>query len=174
MKLLKQFNEERASSAEIAKMHIRNAVRAVLVGEHARVALVHVTKHGYYSLPGGGIDLNRGESIKQALRRETKEETGCDIEIIKELGIVEEIRLQDNLLNRSFGFLAKVSGEKGTPLLQSDEKADRFELMWVPVSNAVRLISKFPHNMHLYHRYFLQRELVFLESATSRFPELFK
>ena len=41
----------------------------------------------YYTIPGGGVEDN--ETFSEAAIRETKEETGCDISIIKDL-IVEE------------------------------------------------------------------------------------
>ena len=41
----------------------------------------------YYTIPGGGVE--NGETYKQAAIRETKEETCCDIEIIKDL-IIED------------------------------------------------------------------------------------
>ena len=52
----------------------RTAARAVLKKD-GRIALLHVTKHNYYKLPGGGVD--EGESIEQALERELLEEVGC-------------------------------------------------------------------------------------------------
>ena len=41
----------------------------------------------YFTIPGGGVE--EGESFQEAAVRETKEETCCDIEIIKDL-IIEE------------------------------------------------------------------------------------
>lgn len=39
----------------------------------------------YFTIPGGGVE--EGEDFKKAAIRETKEETCCDIEIIKELEV---------------------------------------------------------------------------------------
>ena len=41
----------------------------------------------YYTIPGGGVE--EGETYREAAIRETKEETCCDIEIIKDL-IIED------------------------------------------------------------------------------------
>lgn len=44
---------------------------------------------GTWSIPGGAVRL--GESLKEAVVREVKEETGLDVEAVEHLGIVERI-----------------------------------------------------------------------------------
>ena len=58
----------------------------VVVRAHNRILLV---RHAYgtrkWSLPGGGLE--QGELIHDAGRRETKEETGLDVQIGRQIGI---------------------------------------------------------------------------------------
>ena len=44
---------------------------------------------GHWSLPGGKVDF--GESVAAAVKREIREEVGLEIELLRDLGIVETI-----------------------------------------------------------------------------------
>ena len=61
--------------ADGTKNKFRKAVRAVVFDNENKVALINVSKHNYYKLPGGGIE--NFESVEDALRRECLEEAGC-------------------------------------------------------------------------------------------------
>ena len=65
----------------------------------------------YYTIPGGGVEI--GESFKEAAIRETKEETCCDIEIVKDLII------EDYPGGRCHWFYGKYVS--GTPMLGGEE-----------------------------------------------------
>ena len=63
-----------------------------LVIENDRILLVkrgHEPLKGYWSLPGGAIET--GERIEEALRREVREETGLEIEVLHLIEVFERI-----------------------------------------------------------------------------------
>ena len=66
----------------------------------------------YFTIPGGGVE--EGEDYSKASIREAKEETGCDIEIVKKL------RVEDYPNGRCHWFYAKYLS--GTPTLGGEEK----------------------------------------------------
>lgn len=63
----------------------RTAVRVIVLDEN-KVALIHVKRHDYYMLPGGGIE--NGDMVAE-LHREVLEELGCEIKLTSEVGAIE-------------------------------------------------------------------------------------
>lgn len=104
------------------------ATRTVLFDEDGRVAVINVKRHGYYKIPGGGIE--EGEDIKDAATREVKEESGCECTITEELGRIETEVPVWQMLDISDGFIATVQGEKSQPTYEDWEKERGFELEW--------------------------------------------
>lgn len=104
------------------------ATRTVLFDQDGQVAVINVKKHGYYKIPGGGIE--NGEDIKDAAAREVKEESGCDCAITGELGKIETEVPVWQMLDISDGFIATVQGEKSQPNYESWEKERGFEIEW--------------------------------------------
>lgn len=58
---------------------------AIVLNEAGELLMVHKTDNKLWALPGGGMDP--GESISQTVVRETKEETGMDVEVTGVVGI---------------------------------------------------------------------------------------
>ncbi|WP_322756791.1 NUDIX domain-containing protein [Frankia sp. Cas3] len=75
------FNDPNAPAAN----SVVPSVTAVVTDEQGRILMVHKTDNDLWALPGGGMDL--GESIADAAVRETKEETGIDIEVTGLIGV---------------------------------------------------------------------------------------
>src|SRR3989338_11016599 len=90
------------------KYTIRTAARAVLRNK-GKIALLHVSKHHYYKIPGGGIE--KGESIKEGLQREVAEETGCTFTVEEDIGEIVEYKSYDKEVQTSYCFLADVINE---------------------------------------------------------------
>jgi len=118
---------------------IRKAVRAVIFDNENKVALINVSKHNYYKLPGGGIEGD--ESVESALRRECLEEVGCDVFVGEELGRIIEYRNQWETEQESSCYLAKIKGEKGEPKLVGYEIDSEFKPVWVDINEAIKLVE---------------------------------
>ncbi len=90
-------------------MKIKYATRTVLLDKDDRVAIIHEGKHDYYKIPGGGIE-GSDRDVFDSARREVCEESGCECEIITELGRIETDIPGWQLHDVSDGFVARVIG----------------------------------------------------------------
>jgi len=142
----------------------RTAARAVL-RKDKYLALLFVSKHNYYKLPGGGVD--KSESIKEGLIREVKEEVGCALRIIKKIGEIIEYRSQFGIIQTSHCFLAEALGE-GKPEFTEDEIADGFELVWVDFEKAIDLLKQSKPDTYD-GKFIVKRDLEFLRQAKEFF-----
>jgi 8-oxo-dGTP pyrophosphatase MutT (NUDIX family) len=162
MKLLREINLESLPKNKLDTIKFRQAARAVVFDDERNLALLHVSNLGYYKLPGGGLD--EGESMLQALKRECLEEIGCEIEVEQEVGLIVEYREKFNLKQESYCYIAHVLGKKGVTALTPPEIAQGFKLMWVPLRDAVRLVSE--SNSEDYQGLFIvPRDLAFLRET---------
>lgn len=67
--------------------HIVSAA-AIVINDHNELLLIKGPRRGW-EMPGGQVEV--GESLSHAAIRETKEESGIDIEIIKFCGIFQNV-----------------------------------------------------------------------------------
>ncbi|MCR4261270.1 MAG: NUDIX hydrolase [Candidatus Colwellbacteria bacterium] len=126
------------------KMHLRK-----LLGKKrhtAHVVLVRQGKlllvqeavggiRGLWGLPGGGI--KRKETAEKAVIREAKEEVGFDIELLKELAVIEDKRRA----NVRHVFLGQIKGGE----LKID-KAEHMDARWMSIAEIKSLGSKLRGN----------------------------
>ncbi|MBI1308595.1 MAG: NUDIX domain-containing protein [Proteobacteria bacterium] len=163
MKLLLTLNPEGVSEKEVDGYGRRTAARAVVVDGEGKLALLHVARHGYYKLPGGGVD--EGEDVAEALRRECLEEIGCEVEVKGEVGMVVEWRKMFELHQTSFCFWAKVKGEKGKPAFTDSELANGFEMVWVEADKVLPLMEKLSPANQEGRIYIVPRDICLLKEA---------
>lgn len=118
---------------------------ALVTDDAGRILLQRRADSGNWALPGGTMDI--GETLGGAVVRETREETGLDVELTGILGIYTDpghvIAYQDGEVRQEFvvAFTARVLGGE---LAVSDESTEvRFvdpaELDVLPVHESVRL-----------------------------------
>ncbi len=163
MKEIAFLNPEQVSVEEAKEYPLREAARAVVIDEAGLVALLHAKKYDYYKLPGGGLDDDVEKVI--ALKRECREEIGCEVEVLAELGTVREWRMFCSIEQISFCYVAKVVGKKGMPQLTPEETEEEFVAIWVPYEEACRLLKESASERLVARGYVVPREMAILESA---------
>ncbi len=133
------LNPENASEEEVKSWKVREAARGVVVDEEGKVGVLHVSKNNYYKLAGGGID--EGEDKVEAFKRECLEELGSNVEVVGELGEVEEWRKIFLLKQISYCYIGKIIGEKGVPNFTESELENGFEIVWLEPKEALEKIQ---------------------------------
>lgn len=140
MKILGTVNPANISDGVANNYKTRLAARGVVFNQDNNVAILPVSNHNYYKLPGGGID--EGESEVEAFKRECLEEIGFDVEVVSELGLVVEYRSEYSKLQTSYCYIGKVIGErKETAFTEHEIEQGLKQPVWVPFDEALKLIS---------------------------------
>ena len=85
------------------------------------------------------MEINEDPII--AFKREVLEEAGCEVEIIKQLGITEEYKSLQNLKQISHIFIANVIKDTHKLDLTEKEKNEGAKLLWVNPKEALQLIT---------------------------------
>jgi ADP-ribose pyrophosphatase YjhB (NUDIX family) len=117
------FNDPHAPKAN----SIVPSVTAVALNEAGEVLLIHKTDNDLWALPGGGVDV--GESVADAAVRETKEETGFDVEVTGLVGLYTNpahvMAYDDGEVRQQFSicFTAKITGGELRTSSESKEVA---------------------------------------------------
>ncbi len=167
MELLKEIKDD-LYPHEDSNVTLREAARAVVFDDQECIPLLFVAKHQYHKLPGGGIETDEGKI--EALRREVREETGCEIEVNGEVGIIIEYRSGKNFSHgdvkqTSYCYYGRV-GTKGTPEFTEGELADNFQLQWMTLDQAIAVLEHdTPNNFE--GTFITERDLVFLQKVKS-------
>jgi mutator protein MutT len=84
---------------------------------------------GCWCIPGGKVELF--ETFEEAVKRETKEETGVDINVIDELGICDHIIKDEGQHWVSPSFLCQIT--KGEPKIMEPTK--HTDMKWFSLEN---------------------------------------
>lgn len=162
MKLLRHITDQDMTGEDTFTYAApRRAARAALLDSEGRLALMYVGSMDLYTLPGGGME--DGEDVMTTLHREMLEETGCECEIIGELGYTIENRARMSFTQHSFYFYGKVKGEKGLPSFTQEEVSDETVLGWYTLSEALRLVADKKHESYQC-RYIQARDSAALEA----------
>ena len=121
---------------------LRNSTRCIMVNSEEQICLLHSRARGYFAIPGGGIEP--GETLLQALNRETLEETGFTIFNPQPIGKVIENR--NDRITTTFFFTATPSQNLGTHYME-DEIEEDYELIWVAPDQALKIFSDYYQNL---------------------------
>lgn len=134
-------------------MNFRISAKSFIIDGDDRVLVLKrsdsdVHKAGIWEIPGGRLDL--GENPFEGLKRETKEETGLDIEVFEPLAIKHFTR-EDNQVITMIVFLCKAL--KGKIKLSKEHT----EYEWIDVRNAKKKLNPFFHpEIDNYNQHFLK------------------
>ena len=139
----------------------RIAVRTILLNNDNKIVLVGET---YVVLPGGGME--KGEDLENTIKREVREEIGCEIDIISEVGKIIEYRNKVGEIQESYCFISKI---KNTELINTI-KTDGLEnkIVWCTIDEAIEILNKEYSEIDKndYHPYFnIKANIIFLEEA---------
>lgn len=120
MKKIGIINEHNFSEEKINKLPIHKKVRGVIFKN--KNTLICIEENGYgikhlLKLPGGSVEKN--ESNIKAIKREILEETGYEINDIKCLGFIENIR-KEYAIHITY-YVAKTKGKKKKLKLTEEE-----------------------------------------------------
>jgi 8-oxo-dGTP pyrophosphatase MutT (NUDIX family) len=74
-----------STNADRAGIRVKAGVGILIADSAGRLLLERRSDNGLWGLPGGGIEP--GESVTDAAIRETKEETGLDVRIVRFIGV---------------------------------------------------------------------------------------
>ena len=101
---------------------------AIVLNDQKEILLIKGPRRGWEP-PGGRVEV--GESIREAAIRETKEESGIDIEIINFCGIFQDVR---NSVCSTL-FVGKAIG--GVPTTS----AESLEVGFFPLNEALEMVT---------------------------------
>ncbi|NRB11437.1 MAG: NUDIX domain-containing protein [Rickettsiaceae bacterium] len=121
------------------KIHV--LTRAVIIDQE-QILLCKIVNYdpNFYFLPGGHIE--NGESAKEALLRELKEETGADCNIERFLGCLEcsfEPNYTDICHNHEYNFIFAVSSRLLKSSYNVPKLEDNIDLLWVPIADLTKI-----------------------------------
>jgi len=119
--------EKNTENNYLPPKHIISAA-TIVVNEQNEILLIKGPRRGW-EMPGGQVE--EGESLKEAAIRETKEESGIDVEILKFCGVFQNV--SSSICNTLF--LAKPIGGKFTTSSES------IEVGYFPIEEALAMVT---------------------------------
>lgn len=172
MKLLATITDKEVFGKEIefnGKCSLRAAARAIVLDKNKNIAILHAKNYGFHKLPGGGIE--KGENKEKALERELKEEIGCRVGIVKELGKIIEIKKECGQRQTSYCYVAKISDRCDSNLTEEEKNNLGIKVIWVKLDKAIRIFEE--DKPEEYTAKFIRcRDLIFLKEFSKFRVEL--
>ncbi|PEZ50890.1 phosphohydrolase [Priestia megaterium] len=112
---------------------------SLLLDKDKERVLMVLNKNNTWSLPGGGVE--RGETLKQAAIRETKEETGYDIDVDN------IVSLNEAFIDHHHVFFVIFRGQIIKEPKQIPEEENIRKVEWVDLKTADKLMPYYPNGI---------------------------
>lgn len=141
------------------------SARVIILDKDKNILVLHSRGLNYHGVPGGGI--KEGEDVVEAAKREVMEEAGCKIKNIRELGIIEEYRNQEEPRHQyTYYFLADLDGEMGQPHFEEDELIEDLEIVPMRIDKFLEILKEEFKAPRIYKGYFyIARHIAAMEEA---------
>lgn len=142
---------------KVSKPKKRIIVRGLVVDQSGNLAVYNKRVENVYQLPGGVVKNN--ETTEETFLNEIKRIIGCEIEIIEDIGIIEEKMAQDEIEQEVYVFVGRVL-EKGKIDYQNQEVDEFGKVLWVSPEEALKLMNDYKKEVsngeieNLYHEMF--------------------
>lgn len=107
----------------------------IIFDEQKRVLLCHRRDYDLWNLPGGGLE--HGETPWEGAKREVKEETNLDIEIVSLAGVYGK----PDRNQIAFSFICKITGGEIAPSDEMD-KFGYFEVKDIPKNTTPKQVER--------------------------------
>ena len=158
MKCLKKITDEDLDLEAIPLNNPKHRLgaRGIILNDKSKIAILYNNSTQEYKLVGCNI-VDDEDPIKM-FKRETLEKIGCVIEIDDCLGIIEELKSQDNLKQTSYIYVAHVVEETKSLIENKD-----YSLIWLDIEEAMKkfknnesklIDSKYEDDINVYHKRF--------------------
>lgn len=124
-----------------------NVASALIFDDSSKKILMVLNKSGdssYWSIPGGAVE--EGESLEQAVKRETREESGYEIEIKGLYSIREALFKERGHHALLFTFLATIAGGE---MKISDPDDEVKEVRWLNLDTANEWMTYLPSELKI-------------------------
>lgn len=120
------------SNLKPGKDYIGVGVGAVIIRNNKILLLLRkkAPEAGCWTIIGGKVEF--GETIENAVLRETKEEIGCDGKILAHLGVTNHIVSEEHIHYVSPRFLVEIEGEPFNVELNSHDEMRWFNINELP------------------------------------------
>ncbi len=116
----------------------RQTVKIIIQNDKSEIALITNPVHKLFLLPGGGAE---SDNLEDEAIRESLEETNYHVEIIDEIGKVDELRNRNAKHYSTTCFSAKVIKEGSKDLRTEEEKENDLEVKWFRLNDALKIMS---------------------------------
>lgn len=161
-----EFVLDKKNYDSCTQKQIRSAARAISFVDGKLIA-IKSDKYGEVKFPGGGLE--NGETPKECMIRELKEETGLDVDInsIELFATTREIRkstFDENELfdHTSYYYLVNVIDNGNAPEFTEDEKEYGYRYITISIADAIEINEKILKNNDTKMIPWIERELLVL------------